>query len=246
MYRVNPPRTNHPEHIDNFRGSKATYYFNLNFIYIAVDKNASTAIDTWGGPEKSPPIGGMSELGSTVRHLIPKLFIIRNPIDRVVSSFFEVMKLVRANKFRKTLTPEEENKFLEWAKQKYNLIDSFNMFLKSISNNNFYDTHTFPQISYLDNSGFDISEVSPLLFENLGEELNEFCKKYNILNPKKFLILNKTMNPRKKEVQEYVNSNTDIQNKIKEFIKKIGIYIVKLKNLEVRHIYNKNNYYEFL
>jgi hypothetical protein len=241
MYRVTPPRTNHPEHIDNVMlTSCAHYYPDLNIIYINTAKNASTTLLSWCGGNEHIPIQYYSYLGvhslygvqneEKVINLIPKLFIIRNPIDRVVSSFFEVMKLVRADKFIGTLTPEEEDKFLDWANKKYNLIDSFNMFLKSISDNNFYDRHTFPQVVSLNDSGFPIDEVSALLFENLGEELDAFCKKYNILNPRKFLITNKTMSPLKKELEMYVNSNIDIQNKIKEIYKEDWDLYSKIKN----------------
>tara|TARA_R110002020_G_scaffold118029_2_gene269824 strand:- start:12841 stop:13620 length:780 start_codon:yes stop_codon:yes gene_type:complete len=254
MYRVKPPRTHHPEHIDNNITSSANYYSLPNVVYINTTKNASTALLSWCGGN------GVSVFNNNLESSIPKFWVLRNPLDRVVSSFFEVRKLVKANKFvtnellgkssfngclfdkkRESYNWEEDvNKlkisdetaslWLSWSSVEDSILESFNQFLDSIKNNNFYDIHTYPQIIYPTDCGFDVSQVEILLFDSLSVDLDNFCKKHNILNPKRFKIQNRTMNPQKRVVKSHVDSNLDIQNKIKEIYKEDWDLYNKIKN----------------
>ena len=224
MYRVKPPRTNHPEHIDNNITVNANYYPDLNIIYINTAKNASTALLSWcGGNRKQVS-------NNNLESSIVKFWVLRNPLDRIVSSFFEVRKLIRADKFLNTLPDETSKSWLDWAFIDGSIVDSFNLFLDSIQNNNFYDRHTFPQIIYLTDCGFNISQVETLLFDSLSVDLDNFCKRYLVTNPRRFKIQNRTMNPQKRVVKSHVDSNLDVQNKIKEIYKEDWNLYNKIKN----------------
>ena len=230
-YRVTPSRSKNFEHIDNWRCDINLHYNSaLNCLYLEVPKNASRAILDWLG---RPPIKKPTNPNPII------FWVIRNPLTRMASSFMELWKLYKLNKEWESwrdvdgspMMTEEEIKYnLKWRDEKYSIIESFNVFLDSLKNNNFYNGHIFPQILVLQDNNLSINQVETLLFDDLSVGLDNFCKKYNLLNPRKFIITNKTMNPLKKEIQTYVDSDINVQNKIKEIYKEDWELYNQIKN----------------
>ena len=229
-YRTVPPRSKSVEHIDNRSWDVNTHYNPIfNCLYLEVPKNASRAMLNWLGhpPMKKP---------TNPEPLI--LWVIRNPITRIVSSFMQVWKLYKLNTVWESwkgkngdpmMTNEEIKYNLKWRDKKYSLAQSFNIFLDSLKNNNFWDGHLYPQILVLHDNNFSINEVETFLLETLSDDLKIFCQKYSI-NVKPITITNRTMNPIKKEIQTYVDSNIDVQNKIKEIYKEDWELYTNIKN----------------
>ena len=190
-----------------------------------------------------------------------KLFVVRNPLKRIISIFFHMLQEVNkgyASFYQPSFyfpTPHQDidmdkltllkNHPALYNKNSINmrgitddlevslsLVESFDLFLKSLQNNNFYDSHAFPQKVFLTDRHLTIDDVELLLFENLEAALNNFCKKYNFTPIPQLEVINITqlVPGAKKEIEEYVNSNKNIQNKIKEIYKEDWEMYNKIKN----------------
>jgi len=182
-----------------------------------------------------------------------KLFILRNPLKRIISIFFHVLQEVDkgnasfripkfyfddVDKFSMSSISNRMNtmRVVDWDSEvALSLVERFNLFLDSLQNNTFYDLHVFPQIFFLTERGLSFEDVEIILFDTLGSDLNSFCEKYDFMPTKELEIINVTkekfgLDTQQKEIQEYIDSKIDIQNKIKEIYKEDWDLYTKIKN----------------
>ena len=71
---------------------------------------------------------------------------------------------------------EELQETIGWESSNLNIKEKFNGFLDSLDNSNFYDSHLYPQILFLQDKKLEVKEVTTLLFNNLQQELLDLCK----------------------------------------------------------------------
>ena len=138
----------------------------LNLVFINIPKNSSTAI------RGSIPLI-IEEYNDSHKYYI-KFLVIRNPFDRIISSYFEVIKLRRDTGNTSEIT---KNKTFYLNKNPIEL--SFYSFVKDLYINGFYEDHTFPQIEYLRKKGINIEDntLNILLFENIHPDFANFTGK---------------------------------------------------------------------
>ena len=219
MVRSVPPRTKNVTHIDNGNCENVQLNDSLNLVFFSVTKNASTALQQWC---KGTTIN-YSILDSSYKNNLIKFWVIRNPIDRLVSAYFTIKKLYgditvgyieSILAYKNKMTQEEILTNLSWSNEISSLEENFEKFIDSLENNNFYDGHLWPQFLALQDNKVTINEVDTLLFENLKYDLIALCKKYNISKDPSLPLRNETVGPGKLKLQEFVNSNQSIQKKI--------------------------------
>ena len=94
------------------------------------------------------------------------------------------------------------------------------MFLDYI-NDNFYDSHIYPQITYLSDKGLSIDDMDcVLLHENIKEDYVSLIKSSNRIKPVSTLKKLQTgENIKKKKLTEFVSSNNEMQEKIRNIYK---------------------------
>jgi hypothetical protein len=137
------------------------------YLFISIAKNASTSIRESivfdrGGRKSYDSLENANEY--------VKFMVVRNPFDRIISSFSEVRKLRKDG-------PWNITKDSSWYREK-NLIKSFELFLEFIRDN-FYDNHVRPQKDWLDHKGLSLSDIDEiLLMDTLREDYNKLIKSY--------------------------------------------------------------------
>jgi len=204
------------QHHINHPISSATKCFvnhSEKYLYINVPKNASTSLRSTILFEEFAPYKSF-EASEYI-----KFIVFRNPFDRVVSSFMELKKLRPDGPRNITLNSE-------WYLEK-NLQKSFEKFLYFIEDN-FYDGHVFPQVTFLDHKGISLSDVDEiLLFDTLEADCENLIKKYSqIVSKSKKLQHRRKSSPAQVAIlRKMINSNTDIHEHIKRiYIKDCEIY----------------------
>lgn len=141
--------------------SQCCFNNNLKLCFINIPKNASsTIIDLFD-------MKSTKDYNSIPKDFY-KIVVLRNPYDRAVSSFSEIMKLRQDGPYMITRN-------IDFYKKK-----SISLFLQEIENN-FYDTHVFPQFWWIKDKNLELKDFDKIiLFENFNEELSEILNKYNI------------------------------------------------------------------
>ena len=141
-----------------------------------------------------------------------KLCVIRNPIDRLISAYLYLLRL-EDNGF-----PEKHPTHLTEKTDFYlyqeDPIKSFHLFLLDLDGRNFYDAVTYPQVNFLADRGltiFDIDEI--FIQENIEKDFAKFQEKYGIEG--NFPTDNFGDEKKKKIIQEYIETNPHIEDKIK-------------------------------
>lgn len=145
--------------------------FNLGFtddnIFLCnIPKNASTSIRKSLNLNKRKPYNNEKI----------KIVTLRNPYERALSSYSEILKL-------RTDGPYQETKESDFFKlSKTNFDESFVMFLKYIDNR-IYDSHVHRQIDYINRKGFTINDFNYVLdFSNIKNDFIVFKNELNIQN----------------------------------------------------------------
>ena len=138
--------------------------------------------------------------------------IIRDPITRIVSSFFEVIKL-------KTGGPYWETNNCQWFKiyqqnPKKNIKKSFKLFLDYIEKR-LYHSPLHKQISYLKGKKISLEDIDYVwIFDRLNKDFKEMCEKEKL--PLRLRQLNKTQKPGlTSTLIEIIRTDTHIKNQIK-------------------------------
>lgn len=147
---------------------------------------------------------------------IKTICVIRNPMQRVISSYQYLLKL-EDNGFLNQ-HPVHITKETEFFKHQNDPISSFLMFLDYIEDNGFYDAVTLPQTEFLSDRGVTINDIDEVLIqERLVDDFNIFKGKYgidavinndNTSNNKVSVLLNK-----------HISSNDNIQGRVKKLYK---------------------------
>ena len=185
-------------HIDNKRMVDCQHNADGKYLFINISKNASTSL------RNSIVFNGYSPYKDIInRDQYLKFIIWRNPIDRAVSSFSEIKDVRRDGPFYITES-------MKWFKEK-NIFKSFEMFIDEI-NGNFYDAHSFPQITFLKDKGIRINDIDEtLLVETLEKDYKNLIEKYPNIISSPLLYMQSHNN---KKLLNYVYNNIDIKNKI--------------------------------
>jgi len=189
-------------HIDN---NKLDYCFlkkGCGVMFINTPKNASTSIRNSLGFDQYQIYDKLTNPDD-----YKKFIILRDPIERAVSSYLEIRKLRGDG-------PSSTSRSLPWYKIA-NPIESFKQFLEDISGGNFYDGHSFPQYKCIEDKGLTIEDIDDvLLFERLPEDFAKLVSKYSLKGALKHS--NKSDGGTKKQILDYVLGDEDTKNKIIE------------------------------
>ena len=195
------------------------------YVFINISKNASTSLS------KTLKFTTFGEYKDIVSNYY-KFIILRDPVYRSISSYLELIKLRKDGPY---LITEKS----EWFKEK-NLLKSFSMFLDYI-NDNFYDSHIYPQITYLSDKGLSIDDMDcVLLHENIKEDYVSLIKSSNRIKPVSTLKKLQTgENIKKKKLTEFVSSNNEMQEKIRNIYKEDNIIYNTFKEKEKDERFNR-------
>ena len=135
---------------------------------------------------RSPSKGLFSENLTEER----KLVVIRNPIDRAISSYQEILKM--REDYPPGLVPQLQGREVppqyitqqtQFYRLKENLQKSFLIFLREISDDmyGFYEPHLFSQKKYITDKGWNIDDFEYVIsFDHLGKELEKICNENDI------------------------------------------------------------------
>ena len=161
-------------------------------VFIDINKNMSTSVISLLNAFKAGSVGPI-DFSDIASHGHPKLIVIRNPLQRAISSFFQMAKM--GNYYAHC----SETIQTEWFQL---LVDnqvekSFELFLNYIEDR-FYDTHVFPQHQYLENKGLSLSDVEYVIIQE------EFASGFEALSKS----LNVNLIPKKRNV-----STTELESK---------------------------------
>ncbi|MBW3020094.1 sulfotransferase family protein, partial [Candidatus Woesearchaeota archaeon] len=155
------------------------FFCSNNLIYIHIPKCGTSSVKKMF-KLKTEDYFKYKTLNPDLKKKYKMFTVIRNPLDRFVSSFFELLERKRSkennstimNKLRtKLLSLIKRNKKKEFHKSN-NLIKNFKIFLEIVEED-FFDIHVFPQSKFLENMEIDYY----LRLEHLD---NDFKNKLNI------------------------------------------------------------------
>ena len=147
---------------------------------------------------------------------IKSICIIRNPMERVVSSYQYLLRLEDNGFLNKH--PIHVTKETEFFKNKEHPIESFEMFMDYISINGFYDAVTLPQTDFLSDRGLTIDDIDEVMVqERLSENFNKFKIKYGVEAD----INNDNVSDNKvsKVLNDYIKTNPRAQERIIQLYK---------------------------
>jgi hypothetical protein len=185
-------------HIVNKRMIDCQHNADGQYLFVNISKNASTSI------RESIKFTGYSpyiDIKGVEDYI--KFTVWRNPISRAVSSFYEIRDLRNDGPYYTTIR-------MKWYRER-NLFKSFELFIDEI-NNNFYDAHAFPQITFLNDKGLDIGDMDEiLLLETIQEDYDRLIKQYPSIVSNNLMHLQSHKND---TLMNYVYNNVDIKDKI--------------------------------
>jgi len=171
------------------------------YIFINISKNASTTI------HNTLRFDMFSNYDAEKYRDYYKFIILRNPINRIISSYLEIIKLRSDGPFNIT-------KNSKWFNEP-DVTKSFSMFLDFIDNN-FYDSHVLPQINFLKDKNLTINDMDcVLLHEKLKDDYLELIKlNKNIETLSHLKNLQVGNNHKKKLLKEFVIGNKEIEQRV--------------------------------
>lgn len=142
--------------------------------------------------------------------------VIRNPLERIVSSYQYLLRLEDNGFINKH--PVHITKQTEFFKKQNNPIESFNLFIDYINENSFYDAVTLPQVNFLTDRGLTIDDIDEVLIqERLEEDFNKFKIKYNLNT--ELNIDNKGNSEITEKLLNHINNNEKVKDKIEKIYK---------------------------
>lgn len=144
------------------------------FIFIHIYKNASISLRNILGMR-----GKYFEYEDVKNLNADTICIIRNPLDRIISSYLYLLRL-EDNGFPNQ-HPTHLTKETLFYKTQDRPIQSFKAFLHAIKYGNFYDAVTYPQVSFLKDRDLIINDIDNVFIqENIKTDFEKFKVKYNL------------------------------------------------------------------
>lgn len=188
------------------RGAKGHYFYNEDFSFLNIPKNASSTLRQLFefGNNRTKMAGPADE----TFHRRITFTVIRNPIDRFISGYSEVLKCRNDG-------PCDYTRSLPF----YNMkdpdlkIQRFKTFLSNVEDN-LYDEHIKPQVYYLG----DVKVDYYLSLENLENDVNAMLVE-NGFEPLNFERRWNTGLKDKQIYKDFIMSNENILSKIKMMYK---------------------------
>jgi len=178
------------------------------FAFIHIYKNASISLRNILEMR-----GNYYEYEEAKRYSPDTICIIRNPFDRVISSYLYLLRL-EDNGFPNQ-HPVHLTKESYFYKTKDNPIESFKTFLNAIKYDNFYDAVTYPQVNFLKDRGLTIDDIDNVFIqENIEEDFKEFKIKYDLDKNLIFPKDNRSDDKVTKLLKEFVKKNKLVQKEI--------------------------------
>jgi hypothetical protein len=161
----------------NFGHPSGMFWYDDTFAFIPVPKNASSTISSLMDLRKN--VGYLFEDTVDISNL-HTFSVVRNPYDRIVSAYSEILKL----RIDGGVATTKKLPFFF----KTNHLEKFEQFVYDIEDN-LYDAHIKQQTFYIPN----YKEIEKLVsFENLIPDLNKYLLSLNhgqLTNTRKMLVL---------------------------------------------------------
>jgi hypothetical protein len=172
-------------------------FLNKEYIFINIPKNASSTIR---GALKTT---NRVPLSKHKKSKAKKVIALRDPFNRVISSFNEISKC-------RSDGPKAETINSDWFKEKdKNLENSFIMFVDYISHR-MYDAHSYKQSDFLYKKGLTLDNMDYVL---LVETLNDDFKKIQDKDLKRANM--SSLKAPNQKLKDLIEKDKELQNKIK-------------------------------
>lgn len=196
------------------------------YVFINVSKNASTTI------HNTVRFDMFSNYDTEKYRDYYKFIILRDPINRVISSYLEIIKL-------RTDGPFQITKNSKWFNEP-DVTKSFTMFLDFIENN-FYDSHILPQINFLKDKNLTINDMDcVLLHEKIKDDYLELIKSNKDIETLSHLKNLQVGNKQKKKIlKEFVIGNKEIEQKVSEIYSEDTKMYNNFKNKQTDERFNR-------
>jgi len=198
-----------------YNHDKGWCWYNLdnNICFIGVPKNASTSIRNGFNLNK---MDNYFSLSDGVKSNLKLITVLRDPLDRLVSAYLEV--IIRVHDSPKTIG----KKFFHMSES----IDRFREFITELEQDT-YDAHVEHQRFYItDNEDKLLPFFKILSFKNLEEDLIDLKKSISLTT--QIPHLNKKNNLQKNMVYNYLKMDNDLLERIKILYKKDYILYNKI------------------
>jgi hypothetical protein len=221
------------------------FYFNdIGLIFFNIPKCASSFIRTSISLEdeftKHTRINYFN-IPDKIKETASTLLVVRNPYERAISSYLEVIKARSDGPREVTL---KKSFFLE----RKNVCNSFTSYLLDIIENGFYDAHQLCQFKFIKDKKINLSDVSFIIdFEHFDKDLELF---YKYLNSRKttgkIVASNKNVhtnigNPSKKKIlNRYIANSPTTRKLIEEIYKDDFHFYSKCKERRKQILENLN------
>jgi len=200
-----------------YNHDKGWCWYNLdnNICFIGVPKNASTSIRNGLNLNK---MDNYFTLSDDVKNNLNLITVLRDPLDRLVSSYLEV--LVRLHDSPKT----GEKKFYHMKES----IERFEEFISELERDT-YDAHVETQFFYVTDDNGDLLPFYKILsFDCLDEQIN--ILKNELVIGGSIPHLNKKSNNKKNMVYNYLENDVSLLKRIKKIYSCDYNLIEKIKN----------------
>lgn len=175
--------------------NKCFYFDDIDLIFINIPKCASSFIRTnfWQISRPIKPIDYF-KIPDKIKKTASTLLVVRNPYERSISIYLEVIKARKDGPYEITLSKP-------FFQNRENLCASFTSYLLDIIKNGFYDNHQLCQFKYIEDKKINLSDISFIIdIEHFDKDLELF---YKYLNSRKTT---------EKIVVSYKNVPTNIGN----------------------------------
>ena len=149
------------------------------------------------------------------KDIYKKIAIIRDPINRIVSIYRYLLKLVVSEFVERH--PTHITMQTDFYKKRNNETESFFLFLKYVQKNGFYDGVCCPQIYFLKQKGISVENIDILLIqEKLQTGIDYYSNFYPYLKDKKIPFDNTSETKAKNKILEYIQCDKSVYNMIHE------------------------------
>lgn len=183
------------------------------FCYIHIYKNASISLRNALGMR-----GNYFKYEEVKSLNLPKICIIRHPINRIVSIFLYLLRNEDYGFQDQHPTDLIRNSAFFQSKDD-DVLKSFELFLKCLEHRNYFSAVALPQTTFLEHRDLKIDDIEEILIqETIEDDFKKFVEKYD-LGDIEFPFDNKHENSTKSKILDFINSNPDIEKQIKVLYK---------------------------